>query len=100
LNALLQGYKWLCPKLFKSIHLRADEMNYPLYIYYCEQLHNLYASQNIIRVIRARRRWAGHVVRMGEMRNTYNILIGKPEERKPLGRHRSRWKDNISLSDD
>jgi len=34
------------------------------------------------------------------MRNTYNILIGKPEERKPLGRHRSRWKDNISLSDD
>jgi hypothetical protein len=61
-----------------------------------EELHNLYASLNIIRVIRSRRmRWAGKVPRMGEMRNTYKILVGKPEGKRPLGRPRRRWEDNI-----
>jgi hypothetical protein len=42
----------------------------------------LYDSQNIIRVIKSRRmRWAGHVTHMGEIRNAYNILVGKPEEK-------------------
>jgi hypothetical protein len=45
-----------------------------------EELHNLYSSPNIIRVLKSKRmRWAGHVARMGEVRNAYNILIGKPE---------------------
>jgi hypothetical protein len=57
---------------------------------------NLYASPNIIRVIKSRRtRWVGHVARMGEMRNAYNIMVGKPEGKRPLGRHRHKWEDNI-----
>jgi hypothetical protein len=52
-----------------------------------EELHGLYSSSSIIRVIKARRmRWAGYVARMGEVRDAYNILIGRPEGRKPLGR--------------
>jgi hypothetical protein len=57
-----------------------------------EGFHNLYASPNIIRVIKSRRmRWAGHVSRMGEMRNAYKILVGKPEGKRPLGRPKRRW---------
>jgi len=40
-------------------------------------------------------RWARHVAHMGEIRNAYNILVGKPEGKRPLGRPRHRWKDNI-----
>jgi hypothetical protein len=63
-----------------------------------EELHNLYSSPNIIRMIKPRRmRWAGHVARMGEKRNAYRILVGKPEGRRPLGRPRRRWVDNIKI---
>jgi hypothetical protein len=44
-----------------------------------------------------RMRWAGHVARMGETRNAYRILVGKPEGKKPLGRPRRRWVDNIKM---
>jgi hypothetical protein len=61
-----------------------------------EELHNLYCSPKIIRMIMSRRmRWAGHVGRMGEKRKAYRILVGKPEGKKPLGRPRRRWEDNI-----
>jgi hypothetical protein len=51
-----------------------------------EKLHDLYSSPSIIRIIKKRRmRWAGHVARMGEKRNAYRILVGKPEGRRPLG---------------
>jgi hypothetical protein len=53
-----------------------------------EELHNLYSSPNIIRMIRMR--WAGYVARMGETRNAYRILVGKPEGKRPLGRQRRR----------
>jgi hypothetical protein len=57
-----------------------------------EELLNLYTSPNIVRVIKLRRvRWEGHVARMGKMRNAYNILVVKPEGKRPLGRPRRRW---------
>jgi hypothetical protein len=56
----------------------------------------LYSSSSIIRIIKLRRmRWAGHVARMGEKRNVYRLLVGKPEGMRPLGRQRRRWIDNI-----
>jgi hypothetical protein len=59
-----------------------------------EELHNLYASANIIRGIKPRRmRWARHVARMAEMRNAYKILARKPERKKPLVRSRRRWEE-------
>jgi hypothetical protein len=61
-----------------------------------EELHDLYSSPSIIRIIKARRmRWAGHVARMGEKKNAYRLLVGKREGRRPLGRLRRRWLDNI-----
>jgi hypothetical protein len=63
-----------------------------------EELHNLYSSPSIIRIIKSRRmKWAGHVVRMGEKRNVYRLLVGKPEVKRPLGRPRRRWIDNIKI---
>jgi hypothetical protein len=60
-----------------------------------EELHGLYSSPSIVRVIKARRmRWVGHVARVREVRGAYNILVGRPEGRKPLGRPRYRWEDN------
>jgi hypothetical protein len=63
-----------------------------------EELHGLYSSPSIVRVIKTRRmRWAGHVARMGEVRGAYNILVGRPEGRRQLGRPRRRWEDNIKM---
>jgi hypothetical protein len=63
-----------------------------------EVLHNLYSSPNVIRMIKSRRtRWAGHVARMGEHRNAYRILVGKPEGKSPLGRPRRTSVDNIKI---
>jgi hypothetical protein len=63
-----------------------------------EELHNLHSSPIIITMMKSRTmRWAGHVARMGPMRNAYGILIRKPEGTRPLGRPRRRWVDNIKM---
>jgi hypothetical protein len=65
---------------------------------YDEELHNLYSLPSIIRIIKSRRmRWAGHVAQMGEKRNLYRLLVGKPEGKRKLGRPRCRWMDNIEM---
>jgi hypothetical protein len=69
-----------------------------LFVLHNEELHDLYSSPSIIRIIKARRmRWAGHVARMGEKMNACRLLVGKPEGRRPLGRPRRRWVDNIRI---
>jgi hypothetical protein len=66
-----------------------------------EELHDLYSSPSIIRIIKSRRmRWAGPVARMGETRNACRLLVGKPEGKRPLGRPRRRRVDWIGLAED
>ena len=63
-----------------------------------EELNDLYCSPNIVRVIKSRRMgWAGHVARMDEERGAYRVLVWKPEGKRPLGRPRRRWVDNIRM---
>jgi hypothetical protein len=65
---------------------------------YNKELHDLYSSPSIIRITKSRRmRWAGHVARKGEKRNAYRLLVGKPEGKRPLGRPKCRWVDNIRM---
>jgi hypothetical protein len=65
---------------------------------YNEELHDLYSSPSIIRMIKSRRmRWTGHVPRLKETRNAYRILVNKPGGKRPLGRPRRRWVGNIKM---
>ena len=60
-----------------------------------EELNNLHSSLNIVPVIKLR--WAGHIAHMGERRGVYRVLVGKPKEKRPLGRPRHRWEYNIKM---
>jgi hypothetical protein len=63
-----------------------------------DELHILYSSPNIVRMIKLRRmRWVGHGAHMGEVRGVYRVLVGRPKCKRPLGRPRHRWEDNIKM---
>ena len=77
---------------------RRDEVSGEWRRLHNEELNDLYSSPSIVRVIKSRRmRWAGNVARMGEERGVYRVLVGKPEGKRPLGRPRRRWVDNIRV---
>jgi len=91
-------------KMFESMVLRRilgprrDEVTGEWRRLHNEELNDLYSSPNIFRVIKSKRmRWAEHEARMGEERGLYRVLVGKPEEKRPLGRPRHGWVDNIRM---
>ena len=87
--------QWVVHKcLTGSVDLKRVEL--PLL--HNEELNDLYSLPNTVRVVKSRRmRWAGHVACMGEDRGVHRVLVGKPEGRRPLGRPRRRWEDNIKM---
>jgi hypothetical protein len=85
-------------KMLRIFGPRRDEVTGDWRKLHNEELHNLYSTPNIIRMIKTRRmRWTGQVARMGETRNAYKILVGKREGKRPLGRPRCKWVDNIKI---
>jgi hypothetical protein len=73
-------------------------MNIYIHTHIHDELNDLYSSPNIIRAIKSRRMgWAGHIARMRGKRDAYRILVGRPEGRRPLGRPRRKWEDNIKI---
>jgi len=91
-------------RVFENMVLRRifgpgrDEVTGELRRLHNEELNDLYSSPNTARVIKSRRmKWVGHVVRMGEESGVYSVLVGKPEGKRPLGRPRRRWVDNIRM---
>ena len=93
----------ICVRVFESRVLRrifgsTDEVTGEWRKLHNEELNVLYSSPNIVRVIKSRRmRWAGLVACMGEGRGVYRVLVGKPEGKRPRGRPRRRWEDNIKM---
>jgi len=78
---------------------RRDEVMGEWRRWHNEELNDLYSSPNNVWVIKSRTmRWAGHVVHMGEEMGVYRVLVGKPEGKRPLGRPRHRWVDNIRMN--
>jgi len=96
---IILGVKWNNILLFKlwTARVSLHSIHHNSYYSFLE-LNDLYSSHNIVRVIKSRRmRCAGHVARIGEERGVYSVLVGKPEGRRPLGRPRCRWVDNIRM---
>jgi hypothetical protein len=91
----------VCPSVCLSVCLSV-RLSVCLSVFWYQQISTLtfikFYRSSLVRVIKSRRmRWVGHVAWMGEDRGVYRILVGKPERRRPLGRPRSRWEDNIRM---
>jgi hypothetical protein len=112
LPVVLYGYEtWSLPlreehrlRVFENRVLRRifgpkrDEVTGEWRKLHSEELYSLYSSPDIIRQVKSRRmRWTGHVVRMGEERKVYKVLVGKPEGKRSMGRPRRRWEDGIRM---
>ena len=83
---------------FLMVYLYEDEVTREWIKLHNEQHNDPYSSPNIVRMIESRRmRWEGRVARMGERRGVYRVLVGKPERKRPLGRPRRRWENNIKM---
>jgi hypothetical protein len=84
--------------MFLNKEISRDEVTGEWRKLHNKELHDLYSSPSIIRIINPMRmRWADHVARMGEKMNVYRLLVGKLEGKRPLGRPRRRWMDNIRM---
>ena len=103
-----RGISWvgdrLSMRVFESMVLRRvfghkrDEVTEEWRKLHKEKLRDFYSLPNIVRVVKSRRmRWAGHVARIGEGRGVHRVLVGKTEGKRPLGRPRRRWEDNIKM---
>jgi hypothetical protein len=101
MNHLQAIYMWSLRKLLYPQRIRCFRFNLSFVIYDNMSFkfsYDLYSSPSIIRVVKSRRmRWAGNVARMGEKRNAYRLLVGKPEGTRPLGRPRRKWLNNIRM---
>jgi hypothetical protein len=90
----------ISPKInyIQNDELKRDEVTGEWRKLYNKEHRDLYSSPSIIRIITSRKlRWVGHVARMGEKRNAYRLLVGKPDGKRPLGRPRRRWVGNIRM---
>ena len=91
---ILMSFTWDHHQLKLLIFLAVTPMN--CHVTWREEFNA--SVPNIVRVVKSRRmRWAGHVARMGEGRGLHRVLVGKPEGKRPLGRPRHRWEDNIKM---
>ena len=85
-------------RVLRIFGLKGDEVTGEWRKLHNEELNDLYCSPNIVRVIKLKiMKWAGHVEHIGGKRGVYSVLVGKAEGKRPLGRPRCRWEDNIKM---
>ena len=90
-------YFSLCRGVWRVLGPKRDEVTGEWRKLHNEELRDFYSLPNIVQVVKSRRmRWAGHVERMGEGRGVHRVLVRKPEGKRPLGRPKHRWEDNIN----
>ena len=83
--------------LRRKFWTKRDEVTREWRKLYNKELNDPYSSPNIMQVIKLRMRWARYIACMGERRGVYRVLVGKPEGKRPLGRQRRRWEDDIKM---
>jgi hypothetical protein len=84
---------WVLRRIFGP---KMDEVRGEWLKLHNEELHDLYSAPTIVRAIKSKMKWEGHVARVGGGEGVYRVLVRKPDGKKPLGRTRCRWEDNIT----